>query len=233
MQFCAYCALWCGLCLAIGAYTITEQKDERLVPDGWVIAIIAAPAFFLLFSGGLALTSLRYILINITNIDMLSRSRTSYLAVRIPSDTPPSHRYPTITYPLRQSAPMPQPQLQPPYANGQLDGVPPPPPPAVISDRDAQAVRKFAILQVKSGDNPWNLGMARNWTSVMGSSPLEWFLPIRHSPCCDHDSMRSDYPTGRALTKLKKRYGLPGYEADAEAMEAWAQRGHRAHVSRV
>lgn len=238
-QFCFYCAGFCGLCLAIAAYTIVQQSNEREIPDGWVIALIAAPAFFLLFTGGMVLTSLRYIFTNITNIDILSRSRVSYIAVRIPSDTPPSHRYPTIVYPLQPPPPPPPPQQQqwqyPQYSNSQLDGaLPPPPPPAAVApparaptERDAQAVRKFAILQFKSSDNPWSLGVARNWKSVMGNGPLEWFLPIRHSPCCDHDSMNSDYPTGRALTKLKKRFGLPGYEADAEAIEAWEQRGQR------
>ncbi len=186
-------------------------------------------AFFVLFSGGMALTSLRYILTNMTNIDMFSRTRISHLAVRVPLESPPSSRYPIIVYPLEQQ-------------QASLVSPPPPPPPAAAAGageasapaastpgsvlpaaaaadvrRDGRAQRKFAILRVESRENPWDLGFARNWTSVMGRTPAEWLLPIKHSPCCDHDSMESDYPTGKLLDELKRRYSFPGYESAAAA----------------
>ncbi|XWW94199.1 hypothetical protein V2A60_002141 [Cordyceps javanica] len=230
-QFTFYCALYCSLTLAITGYTLSQQSGQRSSPDGWVVAGVVLSAFFLLFSAGMALTSLRYILTNLTNIDMFSRTRISYLAVRIPLEAPPSQYYATIVYPLEPSSlvqpPQLPPQLPPPSATGATDAdaaaaaaaaagadapaaTTPVGPvsavPTAVASRDVRAQRKFAILRVESRENPWDLGFARNWVSVMGHSPLEWLLPIRHSPCCDHDSMESDYPTGDSLYDVKRRH---------------------------
>ncbi|EGX90075.1 DHHC zinc finger membrane protein [Cordyceps militaris CM01] len=217
-QFTFYCSLYCSLVLAITGYTVSQQSTERPSPDGWVVAGLVLSAFFVLFSGGMALTSLRYILTNMTNIDMFSRSRNSYLAVRVPLDAPTSRYYPTVLYPLEPLPP-----------RTSLVAAPPPTPPAgadigdpgatpvvgrpvagggqpAVASRDVRARRKFAILCVEARENPWDLGFRRNWVSVMGSTPWEWLLPIRHSPCCDHDSMVSDYPTGNTLYEIKRRY---------------------------
>lgn len=193
---------------------MSQQSGERDTPDGWVIAGLVLSAFFLLFSGGMALTSLRWITTNMTNIDMYSRNRISYLAVNIPLDSPPSSHYPTIVYPMQQ------PNLLPPSAAAEpAAGATPGSAPATLAppadSRDQRAQRKFAILRTESRENPWDLGYARNFTSVMGHSPLEWFLPIRHSPCCNHDSMDSDYPTGEILEIVKRRFNFPGYESAA------------------
>lgn len=77
------------------------------------------------------------------------------------------------------------------------------------SPRDEQAKRMFAILATEPGENPWDTGVWKNCKSVMGNSVLEWLLPIWHSPCCNHDSMESDYEFGPVVEKLKKRYGIP------------------------
>ncbi|UKZ74238.1 hypothetical protein TrVFT333_001900 [Trichoderma virens FT-333] len=82
-----------------------------------------------------------------------------------------------------------------------------------ISARDQLAERKFAILRTKPRENPWNLGAKENWKSVMGDNFLEWMLPIRHSPCCNHENMESDYKFGPLIAKLRKRYGVPELEA--------------------
>lgn len=196
--------LFCALVLAISVYTIKMQTKELEQLDGWVIAMIVLSAFFLLFSSGMALTSMRYVLINITNIDVLKRSQTYHLAIRIPIDTPFSTSYPTITYPLEAQS----------LANGQTRDWNPETP------RDRLAKRKFAIVKTEPRENPWDLGFAGNWKSIMGDNPLQWLFPLRHSPCCNHDSMESDYPLGKVLDTLKKRFGLPELELDEKRAES-------------
>lgn len=167
----------------------------------------------------MALTSLRYILNNMTNIDMFSRNRISYLAVRIPLETLPSSHYSTIVYPLQQ------PQLLPPApATGAPGGVVSAVP--ETTPRDQRAQHKFAILRLESRENPWDLGFARNWTSVMGHSPLTWLFPIKHSPCCDHDSMEGDYPTGPILDDVKRRFNFPRFESATAADAAVKSKEH-------
>lgn len=74
--------------------------------------------------------------------------------------------------------------------------------------RDEQARRTFAILTTEPGENPWDLGYWRNFKSVMGNNIFEWLLPLRHSPCCNHDSMISDYEYGPLIEELMRRYEI-------------------------
>ncbi|KHO00378.1 DHHC zinc finger membrane protein [Metarhizium album ARSEF 1941] len=197
-QFTFYTACLCALCGAISVYCLVKNLDSgNIVVDGWVIAIIAISSIFGLFSFGMTLTAGHYILTNITNIDMLRRRQTFNLAVRIPRGTPPSPKYQTITYPLLPTAAGATMPVQADYAS------------ASASARDQDAFRTFAILKTEPYENPWHLGFWENWKSVMGNKPSEWFLPIRHSPCCNHDSVHSDYPLGPLLDELRKRYELP------------------------
>ncbi|KAG5982075.1 hypothetical protein E4U55_002310 [Claviceps digitariae] len=199
-HFTFYTTCLCSLALAVSIYCLTEQlHDSAINVDGWVIAVIALSAFFFLFAFGMTLTAGRYILTNTTNIDMLRKRQFFTLAVRIPQDTPPSSNYRTITYPLQSTQPLAS-TAESHLPNGSTR-------PKVV--RDKLATRKFAILTAGAGENPWDLGLYENWKSVMGTSVTEWLLPLRHSPCCNHDSMVSDYPFGPLVNELRQRYGVP------------------------
>ncbi|TQS37360.1 hypothetical protein Golomagni_02169 [Golovinomyces magnicellulatus] len=68
--------------------------------------------------------------------------------------------------------------------------------------------RTFAIMTTNEGENPWDLGSRLlNWKSVMGDSILDWFLPLRRSPCCNHDDSQSQFRFGFAVDKLRSRIG--------------------------
>lgn len=152
----------------------------------------------------MTLTAARFIFTNITNIDILSKTRFFFLAVRIPSNSPPSDAFPTISYPLQRPPVQQMTDASSPRSNYM----------AHDTDRDVRASRKFAILRTEPGENPWDLGFWRNWKSVMGNHPIDWLLPIRRSPCCNHESMDSDYQLGPLLATLKKRYGVPELNGD-------------------
>ena len=79
-----------------------------------------------------------------------------------------------------------------------------------FSPRDLRAVRTFAILKMqRPGDNPWNLGSARlNLETVMGASVLDWVLPIRRSPCCNHESSESQFQIGPIVYLLRLSHYL-------------------------
>lgn len=178
------------------------MQGESESVSGWIVAGLILSAFFTLFAFGMTLTAGRYILTNTTNIDLLRKRQTFTLAVRIPRDcqVPPSVR--TITYPIRRTEP-----VAPPGDGGAAAA--PLPPGDAAETRDLQATHKFAILRAEPSENPWHLGWWANWKSVMGTNVLEWLLPLRHSPCCNHESMVSDYPFGPLLDDLKRRYNVP------------------------
>ncbi|KAK3050702.1 Palmitoyltransferase pfa5 [Extremus antarcticus] len=69
--------------------------------------------------------------------------------------------------------------------------------------------RTFAILETLPGMNPWDLGTSySNFKAVFGDSLHDWLLPIRHSPCCDHSSLVSQYPLGPDFEELLIEAGL-------------------------
>ncbi|POR35060.1 Palmitoyltransferase [Tolypocladium paradoxum] len=199
-QFTLYTACLCSICIATAAYSLQMQIEQGRGLDGWVITVIVLAALFGVFTFAMTLTSARFIFTNITNIDILRKTQVFFLAVRIPRNSPPSDKFPTIVYPLQ---PRPaweaagQGQPQPNGGDGHS------------SARDQQATRRFAILRTEPRENPWDLGYWGNWKSVMGNNIVEWLLPIKHSPCCNHESMVSEYQFGPLVAELKKRYGIP------------------------
>lgn len=80
----------------------------------------------------------------------------------------------------------------------------PPPPPA----RQQPPPRTFAILRTTAGKNPWDKGLYGNFTSVMGDYVSDWFLPLRYSPCCDHDRGDSFYEFGGVVSQMTRDAGL-------------------------
>ncbi len=78
------------------------------------------------------------------------------------------------------------------------------------SERDLQATRTFAILQMlQAGENPWDLGSRiLNFKTVMGSNLLDWFLPLQRSPCCNHEDGESQFALGPSVELLKSSVGF-------------------------
>ncbi|KAM0452154.1 hypothetical protein ACHAPV_009568 [Trichoderma viride] len=208
-QFCLYTGLFSAVNLAVGAYSFHQHHQDGDPTDGWALAVIVLACVFGTFTFGMALTSIRFIFLNTTNVDMLKRSNVVVLAVRIPFSTPSSIKYPVVVYPLRG----------PPHRPGS-EGQQPSSQYGTVSARDQQAERKFAILRTKPRENPWNLGIKENWKSVMGDNIIEWLLPIRHSPCCNHENMESDYKLGPLISKIRKRYGAPELETPTRSGHA-------------
>ncbi|KAH7029448.1 palmitoyltransferase PFA5 [Microdochium trichocladiopsis] len=212
VQFVCYTCALCGVVLGAAGFVLRHQilNNEELDPR--VIAVIILAGFFCFFTFLMSTTSLRYVLLNMTNVDMLGATSKVYqLAVVVPRDARPpttsALAYPTVTYPL------PNLELG---LNGEANG-PSKHTPATFSDgsgstdhtsRDALAVRTFAILKTEPGENPWHLGYWRNWKEVMGSNILDWFLPISKSPCISHESHESFYPFGPVLDDVCARYGV-------------------------
>jgi palmitoyltransferase len=152
----------------------------------------------------MTLTSARYILINLTTVDYLKSKNVVYqLAVRVPRGTPATQNYNVITYPLPRSTPASD-------ISGQTVTT------ESSSPRDELATRTFAIVKTEKGENPWDLGYYRNWTSVMGHNPVDWLLPFNESPCARYESNESFYELGPLYPQLRARFGLPEMSSSGE-----------------
>jgi palmitoyltransferase len=72
------------------------------------------------------------------------------------------------------------------------------------SSRDQLANRTFAILRMEQGNNPWDLGSRLlNFQSVMGTNIFDYLLPIKRSPCCNHENQESHFQIGPYVDLLK------------------------------
>jgi palmitoyltransferase len=200
-----YTWFFCAVVLGAAGSTLRKQLDAGSTLDGFLVAVLVLSGFFGLFTFLMTITSWRYIFTNLTNVDMIGARRKVYqLAVRIPRGSAPTDKYHTVTYPLPRPATLTNGQ---PGGPAQLDG-----------GRDGIAARTFAIVKTEPGENPWNLGLWENWKEVMGSNPLDWFLPIKRSPCVNHDSQESYYRMGPVLDKIRAEYGIGGLSADEADM---------------
>ncbi|KAH9905298.1 zf-DHHC-domain-containing protein [Xylariomycetidae sp. FL2044] len=212
IQFTMYTAAYCAIVLGATASSLRKQINEGKPLDPYLLAAMVLAAFFGLFTFLMTVTSMRYIFLNMTNIDNLNyRSKVYQLAVRVPNGTQSTDKFATITYPL----PKPGQEINRSVNGGAVAGVSEGHHSGAQSEdnnatnRDRLASRTFAILKTEPGENPWDIGSWRNWQSVMGSNPFDWFLPIRKSPCVNHEDPQSYYPMGPVLSDVCKRYGIP------------------------
>lgn len=152
---------------------------------------------FGLFTAGMTLSSLQLAALNLTTIENLSRRSVVWtLAIRVPDhllarlftmDSPWAPTFRMVTYPLESSTPT---QAQ--------------------TTEHAVAERHvFAILHTQPGENPFSLDSPlKNMQQVMGNNIIDWFLPLKHSPCANHSSQESAFALGPVVTRLKQEAGL-------------------------
>lgn len=213
----AYTAAFCIVCLAASVLCFRDRTKNQLPIDGFIIAVIALASFFGLFTFGMTTLSIRYIVLNLTNVeDLRQKSTVHQLAIRVPLDTEPGPQYCLISYPLPEPALGSSNKTQS-SSSGET----------TATMRDSLAVRKFAVVKTRLGENPWDVGPYGNWVSVMGTNVLDWMLPVRHSPCVAAETNTSFYEMGPLYDELRTRYSLPRLsDGGREAVPEMRQVGH-------
>lgn len=200
IQFTFYGSL-CAIVVIIACALCTRQRlNTGGGLDGFLIAMLALCGLLGFFTITMFITSARYALLNMTNIDYLkSKNFVHTLAIRVPRGTQSCEKYKVITYPISK------PRDSSPQLSGEMGGA---------SERDMLATRTFAIVKTELGENPWDLGLYRNWKSVMGNSIVDWLLPLKDSPCATYENNESFYEMGPVYLRVRERFGLPPLSED-------------------
>ena len=87
------------------------------------------------------------------------------------------------------------------------------PDPDIATEGQApDAIKTFAILHTKPGENPFDLGPYRNFKTVMGDHWYDWLLPIKHSPCCNHDRRDGHFAVGPVVQRMRAEAGIANPE---------------------
>lgn len=100
-----------------------------------------------------------------------------------------------------------------------------------------QETRVFAILELPAGANPWDCGHLTNVKEVLGYSLLEWFLPLKQSPCARHADPESRFKLGPVVGKAIRDAGLiegvevVGENEDPDRMGRKKKRRRRSRIS--
>jgi palmitoyltransferase len=152
----------------------------------------------------MSLSSIHLALVNSTTVENLTRkTKVTQLAVLIPSrpqgattedsETQQNMSYATVKYPLE-----PMHSSEEPSAASQAEGHP----------SRTTSTRTFAVLKTHPGENVWDLGFYENWRSVMGMRIWDWFIPLAHSPCQNHDQGESSFALGPAIDRIRREAGL-------------------------
>ncbi|KAK3996311.1 putative palmitoyltransferase [Cladorrhinum sp. PSN332] len=208
IQFTFYTAVYCLVVIIAAIICLTQKIQSGAGADGVVIAILALSAFFGLFTFTMTCTSMRYACMNLTNVDYVKSKRVVHqLAMRVPRGTPKGPNYGVITYPL------PKPE------NGSANRTP-------ESSRDQLATRTFAIVKTEMGENPWDLGTYRNWKSIMGDHIVDWFMPLKHSPCASFENNESFYEMGPLCQQLRERFNLPHLSSEEKDIQELTKQRH-------
>ena len=136
-------------------------------------------------------SSLQFALINTTTIENLSRRRIVWtLAVHMPKP-PETTGFRTVSFSTATST-----TEFDTHAEEQASG----------------AIKTFAILHSKPGENPFDLGPHQNFKTVMGDRWYDWLLPIRYSPCCNHDRRDSQFAMGPVVQRMRAEAGITSPE---------------------
>ena len=103
-------------------------------------------------------------------------------------------------------------------------------PDAPAEDQPSDAIKTFAILHTKPGENPFDLGPYRNFKTVMGDHWYDWLLPIRCSPCCNHDRSDGQFAMGPVVQRMRAEAGIasPKEFSDEKAHKRRRRRSHKA-----
>ncbi|KAF2175785.1 hypothetical protein K469DRAFT_646569 [Zopfia rhizophila CBS 207.26] len=85
--------------------------------------------------------------------------------------------------------------------------------------------RSYIVLQTNPGERPWDLGTLANIKSIMGDSWIDWFLPLKMSPCTVHRGDVGHYEWGSVVEKMMR-------ENDAGSSGRISRRPRRSRATR-
>ncbi|KAL9129221.1 MAG: hypothetical protein Q9175_007350 [Cornicularia normoerica] len=217
--------IWCSTCLnwkPDRAHHCREiercvRKMDHFCP--WVGGVVSETSFkffiqgalFGVFNLGMTGSSLQFALINTTTIENLSRRTIVWtLAVHMPKPPETSTGFRTVSFSTAT-------------LTTNLD--------APAEEQTSGAIKTFAILHTKPGDNPFDLGPYGNFKTVMGDHWYDWFLPIRYSPCCNHDRRDGQFAMGPVVQRMRAEAGIagPGKFGDEKTRRKPKRRRRQSH----
>lgn len=234
IQFCFYAALFCINTLVFMAYFFAERHRKTGFLDvHWILALAFA-AMFLLFSAGMFGSTFQLAAINSTTVENLSRkTKVWYLAVYMPRPEETVRHVETRGMTALRTIKYPRPAEEQQILLQQRGNIPAQASTTANHLQTGLPIRTFAILETPAGFNPWDCGTLQNIKEVMGNNVLDWFLPVKHSPCANHSNGESMFRLGPQVERLKEASGLVPPRHDIRGNKPTHRKKRRRRKSRV
>ena len=65
--------------------------------------------------------------------------------------------------------------------------------------------RNYVVMQTKAFEHPWYTTLMMGWRDTMGTSVIDWFLPVKQSPCKQR-SRRGEFEWGEVVYDMARKY---------------------------
>lgn len=75
----------------------------------------------------------------------------------------------------------------------------------VLRTIQRSAERYYVVMQTKALEHPWYTSLMQGWEDTMGNNVIDWFLPIKQSPCKQR-SRRGEFEWGEVVYDMARQY---------------------------
>ncbi|KAF1838198.1 palmitoyltransferase PFA5 [Decorospora gaudefroyi] len=187
MQFVAYTALYTTYVWIVIAIFLADhhsKMDSR--PGTWIGALVTA-VLFSLFTVTMSGMTGWNLTINYTSVEGIQRGGIHNIAFLISKTTQPPISLPP-TPPARNK-------------HGELpDGGWP-----VLCTTQRNSGKRYVVMQTRPLEHPWYTTPMMGWKDTMGKNVVDWFLPIRQSPC-KQKSRRGEFEWAELVYDMARTY---------------------------
>ncbi|KAL6705688.1 palmitoyltransferase pfa5 [Coniothyrium glycines] len=194
MQFVFFGTLYTTYTWVVTAIFLAERSSKMGSRPGTWIATLAVAVVFCIFGFSMTCMTGWNLMINYTSVEGIQRGGVQNIAFLI-SRMPPRADSAQIS---TQSTTPPSSSKKSPN-NDSEDHWP------VLCTVQRSSGKSYAVMQTQALEHPWYTGLLSGWKDTMGTNVIDWFLPLRQSPCKQR-GRHGEFTWGEVVYDMARKY---------------------------
>ncbi|KAH9869836.1 hypothetical protein IAQ61_007049 [Plenodomus lingam] len=191
LQFVGYGALYTLYVWIVVAVFLAERSSKmNSRPGTWIGTLVTAVLFFV-FAFTMSCMTGWNLMINFTSVEAAQRGGVHNIAFLI------SHQ-PQGSSPTSRPSTPPSPSVKPPTPESAEEWT-------VLRTVQRNTGRTYVVMQTKPLEHPWYTSLRQGWEDTMGTKVLDWFLPLKQSPCTQR-SRKGEFAWGELIYDMAQQY---------------------------